>query len=160
VAELRNRWKRSEHGQTLAEFAMIAPVFLILLFAFVDMSRLYQSWVTIQGAAREGARYGVTGQDDCTGITDNRVACIQYLARQRNKTLANGVSATVKVRRWDYPNYANPALENDAGMPCDALEVEVDYNFKATTPMFTSLFGAISIKARERLVNEPWQDCV
>ena len=132
----RSRWRKPERGGALAEFAMIAPVLVILIFVFVDTARLYNGWVTIQGAAREGARYGVTGQTDCTGIVGDRVACIQYLAKQRNKVLANGVSATVKVRSWKYPNYANPATEGSAGNPCDALEVEVDYGFVATTPMF------------------------
>jgi len=147
---------RNERAQALAQFAMIAPVLAIMIMGFIDLCRMYNAWVTVEGAAREGARYAVTGQDDCAGFTDNRIACIGYLAQQRTKNaLAN--STTVHVRSWDYPNYANPATEDSAGTPCDAVEVEVDYTFHPA--IFTSLFSGIPIKGRERLVNEPWNDC-
>jgi Flp pilus assembly protein TadG len=152
----RNR-ASSELGQTLAEFAMIAPLLFIMIFCFVDIARFYNAWVTIQGSAREGARYGVTGQDDCPGISDNRTSCIDYYVHERADALANEVDVT--VRSWDYPAYSNPAVENNPGVQCDLLEVEVDYDFVPSTPLFSSLFGPLSIGAKERLVNEPWNDC-
>jgi len=148
--------RRRERGQTLAEFAIIAPLVIILIFGFVDLTRAFSAWVTIQGAAREGARYGVTGQDDCAGITDDRLACIQYQTRQRAKTLTNSPTAlTVTVQSWDYPNYV-AQTNNDPGSPCDALEVQVDYDFKPA--LFTSIFS-VHLVARERLVNEPFGSC-
>lgn len=153
----RRQLRRRERGQTLAEFAIILPIVFLLIAGFVDLTRVYNAWVSVEGAAREGARYGVTGQDDCAGATDNRVACIQYLAKQRTKGLANSTDVTVTVRSWDYPDYASPATEGSAGVACDALEVQVDYAFKPA--IFTVLFGSVSIKGRERLVNEPWNDC-
>jgi Flp pilus assembly protein TadG len=146
-----------ERGQALVEFSLLAPVLVILIFCFVDIARFYNAWVTIQGSAREAARYGVTGKDDCPGITDNRTSCISYYVHQRADVLANDVDVT--VRSWDYPAYADPAVENNPGVQCDLLEVEVDYDFVASTPLFDTLFGALSIDAKERLVNEPWNDC-
>lgn len=154
------RDKRRERGQTLAEFAMIAPILVILIFGFVDSARLYQAWVTIQGAAREGARYGVTGQDDCPAATDNRVACIKYWAAQRAKSLTNsGTALAVTVRRWDYPTYADPPAEGNAGGPCDALEVRVEYDFEPATPLANAILGPLHITGKERLVNEPFGSC-
>ncbi len=152
--------QRTERGQTLAEFALIAPIMVILIFGFVDVARIYQSWVTIQGAAREGARYGVTGREDCAIAGDNRLACIQYEAAQRAEPLANtDTDLTVSVRSWDYPGYANPATEGSPGEQCDALEVQVEYDFTPSTPLASTLFGAIHLTATERLVNEPWGVC-
>lgn len=157
--EVKKR-RRRERGQSLVEFAMIAPLLVILIFGFVDTARLYQAWVTIQGAAREGARFGVTGRDTCPVATSNRVACIKYWAAQRTKSLTNSSTLiSVTVRRWDYPDYANPPLEGNAGGPCDALEVKVEYDFEPSTPLAETLLGFVHITGKERMVNEPFGTC-
>jgi Flp pilus assembly protein TadG len=154
---VRRRGRR-ERGQTLAEFALIAPLLVILIFGFVDAARLYHAWVTIEGAAREGARYGVTGREDCATPSPTRLTCIQYNASQRAKELANAsTDLTVSVRSWDYPTYTDPATEGDPGEQCDALEVQVDYDF--TPAVVSTIFGSIHLVGRERLVNEPFGTC-
>lgn len=154
------RHRRRERGQTLAEFALIAPLLVVLIFGFIDASRLYHAWVTIEGAAREGARYGVTGRSDCPIASPTRIDCIKYNAAQRAKQLTNSPSdLTVSVRSWDYPTYADPPTENSAGQQCDALEVQVDYDFTPATPLTATFFGGVHITGRERLVNEPFGTC-
>lgn len=151
---------RKDRGQTLVEFALLSPLLVILIFGFVDISRIYQSWVTVEGSAREGARYAVTGRSDCDIAADDRVACIQYQATQRAEALTNNDSdLTVTVRSWDYPSYADPAVEGDAGAQCDAIEVEVGYDFTPSTPLASSIFGSVHLVGRERLVNEPFGTC-
>ena len=157
---IRPRKRAGEQGQTLAEFALLVPLLVILIFGFVDVSRIYQSWVTIEGAAREGARYGVTGRSDCDIAADDRLACIQYHTEQRASALTNdGDDLTVTVRSWDYPTYADPAAEGDPGQQCDAIEVQVDYEFTPSTPLAETIFGSITMVGRERLVNEPFGTC-
>ncbi len=55
---IRIRRKNGEKGQALAEFALLIPIFLILLFAIVDFGMGFHSWITVTNAAREGARLG------------------------------------------------------------------------------------------------------
>jgi hypothetical protein len=43
----------------MVEFALVAPVLLLLLFGMVDASRMAQSLVTVAAAARDGARQAV-----------------------------------------------------------------------------------------------------
>ena len=156
----RLRRRADERGQTLAEFALLVPLLVILIFGFVDVSRIYQAWVTIEGAAREGARYGVTGRSDCDIAADDRLACIEYNTTQRAKALTNDdTDLTVTVRSWDYPTYADPASEGDPGEQCDAIEVQVNYQFTPSTPLAETIFGAIELVGRERLVNEPFGTC-
>ncbi|MCI0583917.1 MAG: pilus assembly protein [Chloroflexi bacterium] len=45
-------------GQALAEFALIAPILLLIVVAIADFGRLYNSMVAIESAAREAADYG------------------------------------------------------------------------------------------------------
>ena len=59
-------------GQALIEFALILPLFLLLLFGMIDFGRAYSASVTLTNAAREGARFGVISPNNFTGIT-NRV---------------------------------------------------------------------------------------
>jgi hypothetical protein len=50
------RQLRSQRSQSLVEFSMVAPVFLIIIFAAVDISRLLYTYTAISSAARDGAR--------------------------------------------------------------------------------------------------------
>lgn len=59
---LRPQARPKQHGQTLAEFAISAPLVLLLLFGILEFGRMFQSWVTLQNAARAAVRYAVTGQ--------------------------------------------------------------------------------------------------
>ena len=57
-AQLEQRQGR--RGQTLVEFALSLPILLALLFGIIEFGRLFQSWVTLQNAARTAARYAST----------------------------------------------------------------------------------------------------
>ncbi len=59
---LRPQARSKQHGQTLAEFAISLPLVLLLLFGILEFGRIFQSWVTLQNAARSAVRYAVTGQ--------------------------------------------------------------------------------------------------
>jgi TadE-like protein len=48
---------RSKRGQALTEFAIVLPVFLMLVFAIIDLGRVVWAMDNVANAAREGARY-------------------------------------------------------------------------------------------------------
>ena len=158
---IRRLKSRGEYGQSLAEFSLILPVIAIVIFGLVDMARAMQSYVTIQEAARDGARYAVTGRIDCTGPSiQNRENCIEQAVLDRVNSLNNVDTITTTFRRWDYPAYADPPAENNAGDQCDAVEVQVNYTYQPITPIFRTLVrNSIPMVAKERLVNEPFGSC-
>ena len=45
----------SSRGQSLVEFALLAPFLLRTVLFAVDFGRIYMGWVTINGMARVGA---------------------------------------------------------------------------------------------------------
>ena len=49
-------------GQGLVEFALVVPVLLLALLSIIEGALLLQSFLAIQHAARESARYAVTYQ--------------------------------------------------------------------------------------------------
>ena len=57
----RHRGGRSR-GQALVEFALVIPLFLLLLVALFDVGRAVFSYNTITNAAREGARIAIVNQ--------------------------------------------------------------------------------------------------
>jgi hypothetical protein len=114
----------------------------------------------MQHAAREGARYGVTGRIDCSAPSPDRLNCIEHTVRTNADSLTNTSSnLDVFVKSWEYPSYANPGTEGSAGDQCDALEVRVEYDFTPSIPLVGDIFGPVHMVARERLVNEPFGPC-
>lgn len=66
---VRRSWGRSPdrgRGQALVEFALIVPIFLLLLFALLDFGRVVFAQQTITQDAREGARAGLVAALDAT----------------------------------------------------------------------------------------------
>jgi Flp pilus assembly protein TadG len=55
---LRKAW-RAEDGAELVEFAVVAPVMLLVLLGIMDFGLLFQRYHVITNAAREGARIAV-----------------------------------------------------------------------------------------------------
>lgn len=52
-------WLGGQRSQGLIEFALIAPVILLLTFAIIDFGRGLYYYITLQQAANEGARVAV-----------------------------------------------------------------------------------------------------
>ena len=50
--------RKREDGQSLVEFALVIPIFLLVLFAIVDFGMAFHAWITVTNSAREGARIG------------------------------------------------------------------------------------------------------
>jgi hypothetical protein len=50
---------REQHGGTLVEFAIIAPLLFVILFGIIDFGVLLYNRAVITNASREGARFGI-----------------------------------------------------------------------------------------------------
>ena len=62
------RWSRSastrrDRGQALVEFALVIPLFLLMMLALFDLGRAVFAYNTLTNAAREGARLAIVNQD-------------------------------------------------------------------------------------------------
>ncbi len=109
--------RKNNKGQGMTEFALILPLLLLLLLGIIEASRVIWAYITVQAAAREAARYAVTGQpyvnvptvDVCrdpegqksAGATDpwlctpeDRVEAIKKVAVNRGDTLGISVYCT------------------------------------------------------------------
>lgn len=50
---------RRSRGQALVEFALVAPLFLLLLFGIIETGRFIFYYEMLNNATREGARYAI-----------------------------------------------------------------------------------------------------
>jgi len=58
ISESRRHGTSSRpRGQSLAEFAIVLPIFLLVVFGMIDIGRVIWATDNITNAAREGARY-------------------------------------------------------------------------------------------------------
>jgi hypothetical protein len=58
----RNYWKRDE-GVAMAEFALILPVFLMLVVGFLGFGRVFYYWIQTNHVASETARWAVVDRN-------------------------------------------------------------------------------------------------
>ncbi len=56
-----------KRGQAVVEFALIAPVFFLLLFSIVEAGRFMFYYETLNNATREGARYAIVNGANALG---------------------------------------------------------------------------------------------
>ena len=59
VKQLLHRRFRSERGAELIEFALVLPILLLVTAGIVDSALMFQRFLTVSNAAREGARIAV-----------------------------------------------------------------------------------------------------
>ena len=128
-------------GQSLVEFALVLPIFLLLLFGLIDIGRFVYTANALNEAAREGARFGSVagGSAGCSG---GREACV------RKETLGRlagvpGASVTVGCERSTAGSWSHPSASSCRTN--DLLDVTVEADFQILTPIIGQLIGERSV---------------
>jgi Flp pilus assembly protein TadG len=117
---------RNPAGQTMAEFAMVASVFFLLLFCIIEMSYAVYNYNTVCTAAREAVRYAIVHSP--TSATPATTAQIQQIAINSAVSL-NPSHLTVNV---SWPADANLPSQQDA-------QVQVSYQYQLLIPFRSAL---------------------
>ena len=75
----RHQATSRKRGQSLVEFALILPILLTMVGAAIDLARLYQGWITLEGATRDAAEYAATKDaTSSSALTDAKtIICTQ-----------------------------------------------------------------------------------
>ena len=128
-------------GQSLVEFALIVPVFLLLLLAMLDFGFAFYTNLTLEYASREGARVGAAlaaGNGTvlpCGQVDDHVVAAVQRVLESAGipvqidpsdaskggvnwihiyKADANGNGWTSNYNEWTYNAGGGPNVDGAA----------------------------------------------
>jgi Flp pilus assembly protein TadG len=124
----------------MAEFAVVLPIFLLLLFGIIDGGRAVYANNALSQAAREGARWGsVQGRSETTAgrsaIADETLARI---------TAVPSPDATVTCER-------NGSVIATCGSG-DILVVTVESEFQFVTPLLGNLMGEPTLTAESKVM--------
>lgn len=84
ISKERKRNQR-RRGQSMVEFAIVLPVFLLVFFGIIDFSLFTYDYVALRNAARAGAQFAITNPTSYS-TTDPPVAnTIQYIIEENGK---------------------------------------------------------------------------
>ncbi len=103
---------RRGRGQGLVEFALVAPILMLVLAGAIDFGRVMQARVTAESATRAGASWGA-------GILANATEALSPVYSYSTGTCRYGPTCNIEVRACDeaagFPNYSGGELLTGAG---------------------------------------------
>jgi Flp pilus assembly protein TadG len=93
------RRRRSSRGATLVEFALVAPIFFLVLFSIVEAARFVFYYELLNNATRDGARYAIVHGENSFDPTGppNDPSGADVIARVKESAigvLGSGISVT------------------------------------------------------------------
>ncbi|MFN2187184.1 MAG: TadE/TadG family type IV pilus assembly protein, partial [Candidatus Promineifilaceae bacterium] len=148
-------------GQALAEFAIIIIFLSMLMFFIVDMARVGWAWVTVQGAARAGARYASTGNASCQD-PPSRIDCVIDAAFNYMDTLklADDPEATwgsdnaYRIEIWGIDENGDGPIYHYPGAAGKPVVVRTYYWVPIITPFFKPIKENIPVFGQVTVTNE------
>jgi len=169
MPRLRRRGRRSR-GQSLVEFAVVLPLFVLMLFGVVDAGRMIYLHTVLSQAAREGVRVasveaswlgasgsgcGTAGGPVCpanvtalrTDILSAANRNIQPFAALTNSQLQTRCdpSGGTPTANWN----ATSCVSNGPG---NVASVRVTSTFTAITPIISRIIGSVPMSASSSMV--------
>jgi Flp pilus assembly protein TadG len=107
-------------GQSLLELGLLLPILILILAGALDLARVYDAYVSITNASREGARFAAANPtDDGSGIQN-------AVSRELTNTGIAGVTVN-----WSCSKYADgSSILCDTAVAGDRIKVSVGYNFR------------------------------
>jgi Flp pilus assembly protein TadG len=169
VSKLIGRRRRSR-GQSMVEFALVLPIFLLMLFGLIDMGRLVFASTTMSQAAREAARvasvqaYWVGSTDpSCNQPAGPVCAATEAAMRTNVVAAANNMmepfgdivtgdvhiactlsTATPPSGEWTSPtNNCSSATTRKAA--ASKVSVRIAMDFQPITPLIGQFFNSIEL---------------
>jgi Flp pilus assembly protein TadG len=151
-------YERRTHtrGQAVVEFALILPVLLALAGLVLDLSRVYQAWITLHAATRDAAEYVATTQtvhaDAETAARD--VVCLATkdvvgFTRATGATSdANCTAPSVSLDTFTYST--DPTIGGSDRYPLVTARVSSALNFRPLIPYpFLTSAGTLTVRVEQ-----------
>jgi Flp pilus assembly protein TadG len=134
LRRLRPRRHRTR-GQGLVEFAIVAPVLLLILLAAIDFGRLYFGYVILQNASRIAANYAAQNPTADFGSGSRYEQLVTSDTNGANCQLVGGVPSPTFT---DSNDNGSPDTNHDVG---DDVSVSLQCNFSVLTPIVSAVTG-------------------
>jgi len=160
-------WCRNRRGSAAIEFALLVPVYLIMLFGILESAVLLVNEVVMEGSAQEAARQIRTGsvQQAADPVAQFRTllcANVQYLMPCAGliydvRSFPNFSVATIAPL---YDDDGNPLpTQFSTGQAGDIVVVRVSRTWSFVTPLLAHAYGTAAMKLTTTVVfrNEPYR---
>jgi len=89
----------AEDGQSAAEFALVAPILLVLVLGAIQFGTAFNTWVTLTDAARAGARKAIVARFN-GGSTSDAVQAVRDSASSLDQA---NLAVSVTDPQWNTP---------------------------------------------------------
>ncbi len=160
-ARQRSGGRGAACGQSLVEFAMVVPIFLLLLFGLIEVGRFIYLNNAFNAAAREGARFGSVEQwryacPKSVG-SPNRFSCTKQVTRDSVAGAPASFEVDVICREARASGEPTAVPEAECGAN-DLLTVEIYTEasgpdaYRFLTPVIGQLIGSPVIKGQAQVV--------
>lgn len=137
-------WHGRERGASVVEFAVLAPVLLLLVLGMVEFGWLFGQFNDVRHGAREGARYAAVNGGDETTIADR--VCQSMDGLDAGMTLI-----TVTVAEFESNGTAG-IQRGDTG----TLQVTADVSGLSSVPLISGFLpGRLSSTVEFRMEQDP-----
>jgi Flp pilus assembly protein TadG len=137
-------------GQSLVEFALVLPIFLLMLMGIVDAGRLIYTYNTVSNAARDGARVAIVNQSttgtntcDTTSATAYPVGCAVASGLVLNIDPTTDVSV-------QYNDDTDTTPCSPVAIGCIAV-VTVTGTYQPLTPLIGQIIGTIDVSSTTKM---------
>jgi len=154
----RSRGERSR-GQALVEFALIAPIMVLIFAALVQFALIYERQIGIENAVRDGARRGATYMtpDPATAATNGPfVWNLVFGTGELMETNVQGYSGTAPpllLARVCYRTQTDPA-----GIDGVMVKVETTYAHPLFLPLISQLLDPLDGSVDGALRISTWSE--
>ncbi len=151
---------RDSKGATVVEFALVVPIFFLLLFSTIEFGNYFFVQHTVQFATREGTRLALVGGtlNDSKGNPMTRQASIIQTIKDNASIAVNPDALQISIFPVGagYTDPANWQKTTDPGSGGDYMRVRVQYTFNFLTPLIQQFFpsGQHTITAEALYRNE------
>ncbi len=150
----RARRARDRRGQALVEFALVVPIFLLLLFGLIDVGRYVYVSNAFNQAAREAARYGAVEQwqYNCPASvplgSQDRFTCTEAVGKDRLAGFTIDPASAVTCQ--------NPSGGTQTAAQCGANDLLIvnltsGSGFRFMTPIIGQLLAPPTIDGRAQV---------
>jgi Flp pilus assembly protein TadG len=140
---------RTRRGQALVEFALIAPVFFLVLFSIVEAGRFIFYYEMLNNATREGARYAIVHGEQSFKPTGppHQPSGADVIAKVRQSAVGMaGPALTVTPSWWTDGTETTPGT-NERGM---TVKVTASYTYSSLIPLVP--LPSVTVEAESTLV--------
>jgi Flp pilus assembly protein TadG len=136
---MTTKHRRHLRGQSMVEFGLVLPIFLLLIFGIIDLGRGVYAYNTIQNAAREATRVAIVDQNEDV-----------ILEEAQDHAVGLGLAAGDVTMSFLEPETMTVPCNTPIAISCE-VEILIDYTFTPATPIIGNLIGAIDMSAASRM---------